>query len=220
MKKSNKIQPDISLLKKIKASFFKGFSNFSASFLKIYSSLSSLDEQRYFCKKYYGFDVGRHSYGFWQFCKPGINLRAIGAFCSIAVGVKIGGKNHPIEYITGHPIIYSKKWGFVTNDDRDVIDTKKKNRKVIIKNDVWIGQDATIVSGVTIGNGSVIGLGSVVTKNVPDYAIVVGNPAKIIRYRFNPEEIQKLLDIKWWDWNDARIKENINLLKDPSLFFK
>lgn len=83
----------------------------------------------------------------------------------------------------------------------------------MIENDVWIGHDVTILRGVTIGNGAVIAAKSVVTKNVPPYAIVGGNPAKIIKYRFSKKIVQKLQNIKWWDWSIEKIVENSDLLK-------
>ena len=76
-----------------------------------------------------------------------------------------------------------------------------------IGNDVWIATDVKIMQGVTIGDGAVIAQESLVTKSVPPYAIVGGNPAKIIRYRFSPSEIEQLLELKWWDLNEGQIKE-------------
>lgn len=76
---------------------------------------------------------------------------------------------------------------------------------------MWIGANANIKKGITIGNGAVVAMNSVVTKNVPDYVIVAGNPAKIIRYRFKPEEIKKLLEMKWWDWPEEKIRNNIDV---------
>ncbi len=78
---------------------------------------------------------------------------------------------------------------------------------IIIENDVWIGAKATVMSGVTIHNGAVVAAGSVVTKDVPPYAIVAGNPAKVVKYRFTEEQIKKLLQISWWNWGEARIRE-------------
>jgi virginiamycin A acetyltransferase len=83
---------------------------------------------------------------------------------------------------------------------------------IVIENDVWIGAKSSIMSGVKIGNGAVIGACSVVTKNVPPYAIVAGNPATIIKYRFTEEKIDKLLSICWWDWDEQKIKDNAMLM--------
>ena len=86
------------------------------------------------------------------------------------------------------------------------------NGDIIIENDVWVGAKATIMSGVTIHNGAVIGANSVITKDIPPYAIVVGNPGKIVKYRFTEEQIEKLLQIKWWDWNEDKIRYNALLM--------
>ena len=77
---------------------------------------------------------------------------------------------------------------------------------IIVGNDVWIGAKATIMSGVKIGDGAIVGATATVTKDVPPYAIVAGNPAKIIKYRFNEKQIESLLKIAWWDWTEDRIK--------------
>jgi serine acetyltransferase len=77
---------------------------------------------------------------------------------------------------------------------------------IIIENDVWIGAKSTIMSGVKVGNGAVVGSSSVVTKDVPSFAIVVGNPARVIKYRFTEDQISCLLKIAWWDWEEDRIK--------------
>jgi serine acetyltransferase len=91
---------------------------------------------------------------------------------------------------------------------------------IIIGNDVWIGAKSTIMSGVKIGDGAVIGSGSVVAKDVPPYAIVVGNPAKVIKYRFDEQQIENLLEIAWWNWPEHKIKEEAMLLwsKDINYF--
>jgi serine acetyltransferase len=73
---------------------------------------------------------------------------------------------------------------------------------------VWIGANSTIMSGIKIGNGAIVAAGSTVTKDVPSYAIVAGNPAKVVKYRFTEEQIEKLLSIAWWDWDEQKIKDN------------
>jgi serine acetyltransferase len=83
---------------------------------------------------------------------------------------------------------------------------------IIVENDVWIGAKATIMSGVRVSNGSIVAAGSVVTKDVPPYAIVAGNPAKVVKYRFNEEQIDKLLKISWWEWDEQKIKDNARLM--------
>lgn len=121
----------------------------------------------------------------------------IGRYCSISSGCSIGAPRHNMEWLTTIPI--------------DRIDVhpeycENKKQKTIISNDVWIGANAVIKAGLHIGNGAVIGAGAVVTKNVPDYAIVAGVPAKIIRYRFNQAQIHKLLDTKWWELEPETIR--------------
>jgi serine acetyltransferase len=83
---------------------------------------------------------------------------------------------------------------------------------IIIENDVWIGAKSTIMSGVKIRNGAIVGACSVVTKDVPPYAIVAGNPAKVVKYRFTEEQIEKLLSIEWWDWDEQKIRDNAMLM--------
>lgn len=87
----------------------------------------------------------------------------------------------------------------------------KPARNVVIKNDVWIGLNSTILEGVTIGNGAIIGACSVVSKDVPDYAVVVGNPAKIIRYRFSKDQIHKLINLRWWKLDREEIEDVMDL---------
>lgn len=89
-----------------------------------------------------------------------------------------------------------------------------------IGNDVWIGSNVLIKGGVTIGDGAVVGMGSIVTKDVPPYAVVAGNPAKIIKYRCNDEQIKALLRIKWWDWPIELIKERKNDFANIDDFIK
>ena len=113
--------------------------------------------------------------------------------------------NHRVDWITTS----SQLWGPVTPQIADQHmkmghPTCKGN--IVIENDVWIGAKSTIMSGVKIGNGSVVGSSSVVTKDVPPYAIVVGNPARVVKYRFSELQIERLLKISWWDWTEDRIK--------------
>ncbi len=90
--------------------------------------------------------------------------------------------------------------------------------QIIIGHDVWIGRGATIMSGIKIGNGAVIGAQAVIVKDVPPYAVVVGNPGKVIKYRFNKDIISKLKAIKWWYWSQDEIIENKNIINNPTAF--
>ncbi len=126
-----------------------------------------------------------------------INNSIIGKFCSIGPNLIAGWGIHPTNGISTHPMFYStlKQNGMTLSKTNKV----KETLPIVIGNDVFIGMNVIILDGVKIGNGAVIGAGAVVSKNIPDYAIAVGNPIKIIRYRFDDITIDKLLGIKWWD---------------------
>lgn len=148
---------------------------------------------------------------------PGHGELIIGKFTSIANGVEfiMGAANHPISsfstYIFGE---YSTDWlqkqGMTKKDMPDKGDT-------VIGNDVWIGRKATIMPGVKIGDGAIIGAQAVVTKDVPAYAIVGGNPAKLIRYRFDETTIAFLKDLKWWDFSPKQLEQAIPYLSTLDL---
>lgn len=155
--------------------------------------------------------VGKYSYG--SLCHHWL-IEKVGAFCSFAIGCE-AVENHPMEYISTHPFLY---WGG-ENDSmhstphpwnmEGVVPkgTVQKYKKSIIGNDVWLGKNVLITNGANIGNGVIAAAGAVITKDVPDYAIVGGVPAKIIRYRYMPEQIEALNRIQWWNWADDEIRE-------------
>ncbi|WP_277755906.1 CatB-related O-acetyltransferase [Paenibacillus luteus] len=179
-----------------------------------------------------GVFVGKYSYGVEKYCYPVPHIESVGAFCSVNYTAMIGLHNHPTEQITTHPFIYypySHLGGnelipndLFTNKDIELLrqDEVTKNDKVVLGNDVWIAAGTIILPGIKIGNGAIIAAGAVVTKDVPDYAVVAGVPAKIIKFRFNEKEIQILNKVKWWDWEDDKIVEMARYLKDVSLFFE
>jgi acetyltransferase-like isoleucine patch superfamily enzyme len=137
----------------------------------------------------------------------------IGKFCSIAMGVSIGLPQHSISTVSSHPAFYLKNTPLAkTYSDRDAFTTSKKT---IIGHDVWIGQNAIIMNGLRIGIGAVIGAGSVVTRDIPEYAVVGGVPAKIIRYRFDEKIRNDLLESKWWDMSEEWLEKNYLLFDDP-----
>lgn len=131
----------------------------------------------------------------------------IGKYCSISWDVTVGATNHPLNHLSTHAFPYVPyAGGFTTQNRQRLINT-------VIGNDVWIGCNSVILPGVTIGNGAVIGAGSVITKDVPPYAIVTGVPAKILKYRFKQEYIEKLLELCWWDLPKEVLIENISLFQ-------
>lgn len=126
---------------------------------------------------------------------------SIGKFCSISENVKINPIDHNYSLVSTHPY-------FGDNGHYG-----QKNAKVIIGNDVLISLNVVILKGVTIGDGAVIGAGAIVTHDVPPYAIVAGNPAKIIKYRFDSNEISRLLNEEWWDWPIEKINSNFDYFR-------
>ncbi|WP_088226528.1 DapH/DapD/GlmU-related protein [Desulfosporosinus sp. FKB] len=134
----------------------------------------------------------------------------IGKFSNIAAMVRIGPTDHPMDRPTLHHFTYRRrKYGLAESDDEQFFQWRKEQR-VTIGYDTWIGHGAIIMPGVKIGNGAVVGSGAVVTKDVDPYTVVVGVKAKPIKKRFSEESIQILEEIKWWDWSYEMIKERLN----------
>ena len=129
----------------------------------------------------------------------------IGKYCSISSGVEIGMGQHPLDWLTMNDLI--KKFYPKYKELNSKYLGSNVREKTIIGNDVWIGHNASIMAGVKIGNGAVIGAGAIVTKNIPAYAIYAGIPAKLIRYRFDAATINKLEELKWWDYPESVIAE-------------
>lgn len=137
----------------------------------------------------------------------------VGKFCSIACGVKFifNGGNHTMKSFSSYPFpVFFEEWNFHVEDISSTFDNKGD---IVIGNDVWIGYEAVIMAGVTIGDGAIIGTRSVVTKDVPPYTIVGGIPAKIIRKRFDEDTIEKLLSIRWWDWDIEKISGKLSAIQ-------
>ncbi len=135
----------------------------------------------------------------------------IGKFCAIGSNVQfiMNGANHRMDGISTFPFnIFGGNWSVIT----PTLEQLPFKGNTVIENDVWIGYKATIMPGVNIGNGAIIAAHSVVTKDVEPYSIVGGNPAKLIRKRFTEEQIKKLLDIAWWNWNIEKITSALPLI--------
>lgn len=133
----------------------------------------------------------------------------IGKFCSIACGAKFlfTSANHTQTSLSTYPFpIFFEEWGL---DVQDITTAWDNKGAIVIGNDVWIGYEAVILSGVTIGDGAIIGTRAIVTKDVPPYTIVGGVPAKTIRKRFAEDTISALLEARWWDWPEEKIKQHI-----------
>jgi len=139
----------------------------------------------------------------------------IGSFCSIANGVVIGGGAHPIAWASTSPAFYKGRDSIAAKFSEH---EREAPRRTTIGNDVWIGQRALIKAGVTIGTGAVVGMGSVVTRDIPPYTIVGGNPAKEIRRRFDEPTAQRLLASEWWTFSDADLRRLGAHVRDPRLF--
>ncbi|MFK8038654.1 MAG: CatB-related O-acetyltransferase [Crocinitomicaceae bacterium] len=151
-----------------------------------------------------------------KYCLIDKNVVSIGKFCSIAYNVRIGLGGHPTSWLSTHPFAYDKKYGFVQSN----IEWADKKQDTIIGNDVWIGANATILAGVTIGDGAIIGAHSLVNKDVEPYSIVIGTPAKHLRYRFDEKVIKELLDAKWWNLAKEDLIKRIDLMKSSEKFLK
>ena len=151
--------------------------------------------------RYPQYRIGRGSYGDLQVLTFGedTTLR-IGNYCSFARGVQIMlGGNHRPDWVTTYP------FSAIDRRFRDFEGHPRSKGDVVIGNDVWIAREAMILSGVTVGDGAVIGARAVVSRNVPPYTIVAGNPATEVRTRFPEEIVARLLALRWWDWPDDRI---------------
>ncbi|YBV95532.1 CatB-related O-acetyltransferase [Phyllobacteriaceae bacterium JZ32] len=136
----------------------------------------------------------------------------IGKFCAIAAGTTfiMNGANHPLDGFSTYP------FGIFGGDWAAAFDMEKLGRTVrgdtVVGDDVWIGMNATVMPGVTIGDGAVIATRSVVSRDVPPYAIVAGNPARVVKMRFDEATISRLLDIAWWNWPVDKITRNIDAI--------
>lgn len=162
--------------------------------------------------------VGKYSYG--PLCSSWL-VESVGAFCCFAGGV-VAVANHSMGMISSHPFLYMGKdevhsydyneyyqrpWYFPGVSPAGKAHKLKKSK---IGNDVWLGENVIITNGANIGNGVIAAAGSVITKDVPDYAIIGGVPAKVIRYRYTEKQIESLNKLAWWNWPDEKIRQFYN----------
>lgn len=165
--------------------------------------------------------LGKIKVGKWLNCNSNIFFHPeiqteVGNYVQIAIGAAI---------VPNHEI-YNRIMSGDLEIDESIENFKRSGYKetdqgnVKIGHDVWLGQNVIITQGVTIGNGAVIGAGAIVTKDVPDYAVAVGNPAKVIKYRYKKEHIEILKKIEWWNWSKEKIQENYKLFFDIDAFFE
>ncbi len=155
-----------------------------------------------------------YTYGSYTYGRPTVvfdyqgAVCTVGKYCSIAEDVTIflGGEHH-IDTVASYPFCELGVGAALVNGF--------SKGDVVIGSDVWIGQGAVILSGVTIGDGAVIGAAAVVASDVPPYAVMIGNPARILRYRFSEPQIAELLEVRWWDWERQRIEACAHLLSGP-----
>ena len=166
-----------------------------------------------------GCSIVNSFFGIHSFCGYDCTIinTEIGSFCSIANKVTIGGAAHPMHFVSTSPVFLSHKDSvkakFAKHDYLPKIETK-------IGHDVWIGEGAFIKAGVEIGTGAVIGMGSVITKNVPPYAIFAGNPARLIRYRFDDKIIKRLLATEWWLLSEQDLARYGQFIDKPQVFLE
>lgn len=176
-----------------------------------------------------GANVSHSEIGFATSVCAGAHVTAskVGRYCSIAPRVEVVIGEHPTGiFVSTHPFFYSS----IKNHRDSYVETDKfeefkfadpeNHHSVVIGNDVWIGADVKILSGVTIGDGAIVAAGTVVYNDVPPYAIVGGIPAKIIKYRFTREQIDYLLKLKWWEKDEAWLKEHAQYFEDIEMLME
>lgn len=158
---------------------------------------------------YHNVEIGMYTHGGCFYPGQFDRYTTIGRYCSIAGGARVMNRNHPMEFKSTHSFFFDPTLKYCDKDQIKYIPLK-------IGNDVWIGSNAIIMPHVTnIGDGAVIGAGAVVNKNVPPYAVVVGNPARVVRYRFSQKTIDELLSSLWWEKSIEEIKPSIHEYLKP-----
>lgn len=171
-------------------------------------------------------DVGPHcslsevSMGDYSYLASNVSAvwTTIGKFCSIAAYTRINPGNHPTWRVTTSHCTYRRRqYGLDTVDDQDFFQWRKDHH-CTIGHDVWIGHNVSVLAGVSIGTGACIGAGAVVTKDIPPYAIAVGVPARVIKYRFEPAVIERIMASEYWNWDRETLEANFSSLLDLESF--
>lgn len=162
----------------------------------------------------WGWKIGEHTYGSPTVIEAEYANLEIGRFCSIGPEVLMILGNHRHDTVTTYPF---KTLSHFWPEAAGGVDDHCSGGDIIIGHDVWIGARVSILSGVAIGSGAVIATGAVVTKDVPAYAIMGGNPARVIRYRFPEPIIARLLQIAWWDWSETLLRERLQALMNDDI---
>ena len=141
----------------------------------------------------------------------------IGKFTAIATGVRflMSGANHPLDLFSGYPFDEVCEAWAADFDPKSLLPLAKRDLRV--GNDVWIGTGATILPGTQVGSGAVVAAGAVVSRDVPAYAVVAGNPGRIVRHRFDPATVEALEEIAWWDWPVDKITRNLGAIRGVDL---
>ena len=189
-----KAYPDISLIKRDFSLDYIGF---------IYEDLEiGMHTKIYPPSHIFSSSIGDYTY---VSLNARISMSTIGKFCSIGPNFLCGWGIHPINGISTAPMFYSTlKQNGITLSSKDKMEER---RRIVIGNDVFIGANVTVLDGVTIGDGAVIGAGAVVSKDIPPYAVAVGCPINVVRYRFGESQIESLKRIKWWDFDEKKLQE-------------
>jgi len=162
-----------------------------------------------YCKIDRDVEIGDYTY-INEYTRIDANTSRIGRYCSISHNVKIGMGPHPLDCVSTSPVFYSKTRGFMKTDGYNEYKDKGYTE---IAHDVLIGANAVIMAGVKLGIGSVVGTGSIVTKDVEPYSVVAGNPAKLIRKRFDEKTVKILLESEWWNKEPKELQNMLHVNK-------